>query len=379
MIRSHSAEHAEKRGRRISLKSNIVVAVFSLLVALLLLEIGVRSYDAVKGRGFFWNYRNIMSTAFESRLPFRTFGFFPYVERDGVRYISSRHDDLYPLEKPEGTFRIVAFGGSSTENIQAVRKSGIHYPLQLQSELRQRLVRENVEVINVANSAYATPHSLILLELDVLSWEPDLVILSHNTNDLSATYWPDFTFDYSNKYSDPYYLGEDYKSRFTTMNAIFQHFQLYWVVKDRLNRALNKQAFTVKRRSYGDEPDPAGVAVFERNLQSFVALAKSNGVQVLLVSQPYYAANASTSGVFEKPYNKSVVRPLPDEEAVFHAYYNKVIRRVAADTGAWFLDNAQLMPNQDEYFSDSVHYTIAGVERLAGNYADFLVATRIIE
>ena len=55
-------------------------------------------------------------------------------------------------------------------------------------------------VISVASSAYATPHSLTLLSLDVLSWDTDLVILSHNINDLQAAYMPGFKPDYSHKY-----------------------------------------------------------------------------------------------------------------------------------------------------------------------------------
>ncbi|ETX06172.1 MAG: hypothetical protein ETSY2_18725 [Candidatus Entotheonella gemina] len=121
------------------------------------------------------------------------------MKRGGIRYIASRYQELYPLEKPSGTFRIVAFGGSTTANVQAMRSQTPHYPLLLQTQLRRTLARNDIEVINVGNPSYATPHSLILLAFDVLSWQPDLVILSHNINDLTALYWPDFTFDYSNK------------------------------------------------------------------------------------------------------------------------------------------------------------------------------------
>ena len=104
-----------------------------------------------------------------------------------------------------------------------MRSGGRHYPLVVQSELRERLGRDNIEVISVANSAYATPHSLILLELDVLSWDPDLILISHATNDLTATYFPDFAYDYSHKYSDPYYLRSE---SVTVTNALFQHIQI---------------------------------------------------------------------------------------------------------------------------------------------------------
>jgi len=104
----------------------------------------------------------------------------------------------------------------------------------------------------------------------------------HNINDVGAAYWPDFTFDYSNKYSDPYYFGENLKTRYTVMNVLFQDFNSYWYLRGRIDRGLFGNEFEPKRRSYGDEPNLDAAAVFERNLTSFVTLANSNGIQTLL-------------------------------------------------------------------------------------------------
>ena len=250
-------------------------------------------------------------------------------------------------------------------------RAGIHYSLQLQSELRERLGRRDIEVITLGKGSYATPHSLIFLELDVLSWNPDLVILSHNVNDLSATYYPGFTPDYSNKYGDPYYFGD-----FTTTDAFFQHFQLYWSVKTRLGRMLNRDAYAYRTKSYGDEVNPEGIAVFMRNLRSFVTLAESNGISVLLATQPYDANQPPSN--FEKPSIKKITHPLPEELAKHHAQYNRAIETVATEKGAWFVDNARTMNNRSEYFIDPYHYTVLGVRTLAQNYAGFLIANDII-
>jgi hypothetical protein len=310
-------------------------------------------------------------------IPFRTFGIVPYATREGVRYISSRHSELYPLEKPAGTFRVVTFGGSSTEQ----KVGGAHYPLLLQSALRDRLNRDTVEVINVGNAAYATPHSLILLELDVLSWDPDLVILSENTNDRSATYFPNFTFDYSNKYSDPFYLGQNLTSRYSTMNALFQHSRVYWVARDKLITAidkLNSSDKLTRRRPQGHDPNPEGREVFKRNLRSFVTLAHSNGIEVILASQPLGPANL-VAIPYERPYNKNIFLPLVEEEISHHASYNRAIEEVAKETGVWFVDSAQVMNGVEEYFIDSVHYKEAGLRKLAQNYSDFIIGSNLMK
>jgi len=358
-----------------SFKQGLKLSFIFLLLSFIFLEIGIRSYDVLKGRGFFSSHRNRISNM-KPVFPFRTFGFKLYEERDGIRYISSVHGELYPLEKKESTFRIVCFGGSTTESIM----EGVHYPLVLQSILRERL-KKDVEVINVGYPAYATPHSLILLELDVLFWKPDLVIIGHNVNDLTTGYWSDFTFDYSNRYSNRFYLP-DHRSRFTLINLIFQHSQLYWFGKYRIGELRNivmRSRVKLRRKSYGDKPKSVAMKVFELNLRSFVTLAASNGIQVLLTTQPL---QPSEEYFFRhmgyKPYNDRVTYPFHEEFVRHHSSYNEIIKHVAMDTGVSFIDNNKIMEGRKEYFVDFVHYSKRGLEKLGRNYADFIIANGII-
>ena len=71
------------------------------------------------------------------------------VDTDAGRVISSRWQEHYPLEKAPGTFRVVAFGGSTTEN----RVGEMHYPLRLQEMLRERLGRDDLHRVRVALDA----------------------------------------------------------------------------------------------------------------------------------------------------------------------------------------------------------------------------------
>jgi lysophospholipase L1-like esterase len=362
----------DSRARETTTKQKLALIFVSVFSVLLLAELAIRSSDALRGMGFFSQHRNQLSAAQNGVRPFRMFGVDHYHDIDDVRYISSRHGETFLLDKPAGTFRIVVFGGSSTENSYAFRRAEVHYPLVVQRLLKEKLQNKRIEVINVANSAYSTVHSIILLELDVLSWNPDLVILSHNINDLLVAYWPDFAFDYSGKYRHPLYLP-DFRDKATLANVVFQQSQVYWVLKDRVNRVLPARDTDIKRRSYGFEIDGKVIDTFERNLRSFVSLATQNGIQVLLATQPLHSGeDYFIDHMAGKPYNNIVVYPLHQEFIAHHKAFNNMIANVSNETGAWFLNNNPVMDDRDELFIDYVHYSEAGVQTLAENYADFL-------
>ena len=350
------------------------MAVFVLFLGVL--ELGLRLVDVAKGRGFDWGERNLLLNQ-RPLVPFRTFGFDPYAETDAGRVISSRWQEHYPLEKPPGSFRIVAFGGSTTEN----RVEEMHYPLRLQQLLRERLGRDDIEVINVANQGYATPHALILLQLDVVHWDPDLVILSHNINDLTAAYFPGIRPDYSNKYSNEFFLS-DHENRYTAPNVLFQNSQLYWFLVGRLSKLETDRRpdEPILRERYGMEPPGEARAIFEHNVRSFVRYAQSHGITVAIGSQPF------TPGLpffdihwgFKPDSYKAAVRfPEHEELVAHHAAYNRSLERLADELVAVFIDNDAALGGREEYFTDSVHYTRAGIERLAENYADALLAAGI--
>lgn len=342
----------------------------SMILALALGEVGIRTADVIRGHRFLGGHRNRIANA-QPLVPFRTFGLIPYRNVDGVRWIASRHGELFPLRKAPGTTRIVVFGGSTTENTLVMETQGVHYPKLLQELLRRDTGSEAIEVINVANSAYATPHSLILLELDVLGWDPDIVILSHNVNDLIAAYFPGTGFDYANKYGTKFYNLPNVRSLYSLPNVLFQHSELYWVLRTRLERLgrAHDPSYVVRRVPYGMEPPADAREAFRRNLVSFVTLARGEGIEVVLGTQPLEPSEESFERHMAfKPYNDIVRYPLHEEFLAHHAAYNQVIREVAEAEGALLVDSAANFAGHPELFVDFVHYNLEGVEALAANF-----------
>jgi lysophospholipase L1-like esterase len=345
---------------------NIAAVVIALLLLLTLGELAFRLYDVSQGRSFAGDMPQIR--------PYRIFGVDLY-RVDGDRLtIQSRHGESFPFTKDDRTIRIVAFGGSTTANASNYRRDGIHYPLVLQNILQQANPSHNIEVINVGHEGYATTHFLTILAFDALSWKPDIVIISEDFNDLEASYFEIFFPDYSQKYSIEYYTPGLFE-------LLGHRSRLFRFVRSRLLRidALNR--YPVQRAHYGPLPPQLGREVFARNLKSFVTLAQSNGIKVVLGSQALEAlSEADFVEDFErKSYNNLVWYPEHDLFLRHHQAFNDIIEQVAGETGALFVNNNRILGGQEEFFEDFIHYSKLGVETVARNYADAILAAGMIE
>lgn len=353
------------------------MALMTVGIILVMAELAIRVRDSVKGYGFFNNNRNAVLRPAEVLIPFRMFGVRPNATPG---QITSRHGELYPLIKPPDTFRIVCLGGSTTECYNPGSTPGVttDYPIQLQKRLRSRLGRENIEVINMGHSAYCTTQMLILLQTDVLGWQPDLVIASENMNDLLVNWFPDFKPDYSNVYGTPFFAMPDLERGPNLLTAIPQRFQLYWVISNKL-RALDLDGRKkMRRQPWGDKP-LSGEATFRRSLESMAAICKAQGVRFALATQaedPREDMFVRHHGV--KDYNHLIVYPLHEEFLRQHAHYNEVIRRSAQSSEVPLIDNAKALEGHPEFFIDHVHYNDAGVAHLADHMADFLLTSGLI-
>ena len=365
------------------MNSFIKKGIIFILMFLVVGEFSIRARDYLKGYGFFSNeFRDKLMFSESTIVPFRMFGPRYYTEKNGEKYIVSSHDELYPLKKPKNTFRIVCFGSSTTRNEFVFRKYKIHYPLLLQNFLQDSIKNKNIEVINVAFDAYATPHFLILLELDVVSWSPDLIIISENNNDLDAAYWKDFQFDYSNKYGTKWFLPQ-FLENYTTINALFHWSSLYWYIKDKIRdyeRNLNRNNLARRRRAhFGNMPPEIIQYTFRRNLLDFYSIAHRWGISVLYASQPI---NANIESADFLPYDEDAprdVQPLLPEYKHQFKFFNNILKQVADSTNSYFVDNDSSFAEDSIYFHDAIHYTKLGVEKLAHNYADYIISKKIIK
>ena len=359
-------------------RKNLILLLGTLILLSVVGEFMVRVVDWHRGNGFISNnYRDQIERP-HPLTPYRIFGWELYREVEGIPHIVSVHGELYPLEKPNNTFRIVAFGGSTTK--QSV--DGVHYPLRLQELLQKHYPDTHIEVINVGNDAYATTHLITLLAFDVVSWDPDFIIFSENANDLSVGYFPqDYIPDYSNKYGNTFYLPQ-YEKRFTGANVFFHDSSLYWFLKGKAEMLFSgKHLKDAPRKSYGDEPPRNTENLFRRNVTTFITIAKKYNIPVVVGTQPM---NSDAAEVWDfilrgRAYTDVAVFPPFEEHKRHHHRFNEIIKEVAAREGVYLLDNEAAFAGDTRYFIDTVHYTRAGIEVLVEQYFQFFTKLNIID
>jgi len=116
-------------------------------------------------------------------------------------------------------------------------------------------------------------------------------------------------------------------------------------------------------------------------VRSFVHYVQSHDIPVVIGSQPF------TPGVeffdihwgFKPDSYKDALRlPAHEEFVAHHAAYNRSLERLAKEFDVLFVDNAAALDGREEYFTDSVHYTRVGIERLAKSYADALLRAGLL-
>ena len=291
-----------------------------------------------------------------------------YRSRNGLNrhnLLGYRGDEI-EIPKPEGRFRIVVLGGSSTytDAVEDYRKS---FTYILQTILRDKYGYDKVEVVNAGVGGYSSFESLINLEFRVLDIEPDLIIVYHGTNDVHARLVPPSLYKGDNS-------GRR-KQWFIPKLGILDWVVFLRIMAYRLDILPNQNALAVLvdtptskdgvmgyNKQIGGDPtivlNNNPPKYFERNLINMIAIAKANHVEILLTTwafSPLFADYAATSH-YQKGFAEN----------------NNMIRDLAARQEIAMFDFAKLMPNFKELWSDGRHVNERGAVIKAELFAEFL-------
>ena len=87
--------------------------------------------------------------------------------------------------KPPGTFRIAYLGGSATYCAE-VSAQEITWPHIVTEQVRERYPDRLVDYVNAGVPGYSTTQSIKNLESRIAALDPDIIVIYHGTNDLSA-------------------------------------------------------------------------------------------------------------------------------------------------------------------------------------------------
>ncbi len=301
-----------------------------------------------------------------------------YFPRPNYRKGALSHNSLgfrgeeFPAVKPAGEYRVVCLGESSMYDV-SIADDGKIFTARLQALLREQYGRRNVRVVNAAAGGYDSWESLINLEFRVLDIGPDLVVVSHGTNDVHPRLVP----------------HEKYRGDNSGMRRQWHSPRIPWWEKICLLRLFLRSAGWIHPVSLEDltqvqGPDTAYLysrdarrsgeiierlksnppVYLERNLGNMIAVARENGVRIMLATWAY------------SPHRG-------DYAATTHYQYgfretNEAILDVARRHGVPCFDFAGVMPQGKEYWADGRHCNEAGAQKKAELYADFLVREGLV-
>ena len=282
-------------------------------------------------------------------------------------------NDEFPQQKPDGIFRIVALGGSSTYDVSIPDNKQI-FTAQLEKLLKEEYGYENVQVINAGVPGYNTWEILANLEFRVLDLDPDLVIIYENTNDVHARLVVPAA-----------YRGDDLGRRQVWQVphvAWWEHSAALRIASRALNitRQVSIDDF-VSAPTYLSWPfedrlesanlDPTQILkenppiYYRRNLENMIAIAKEHDVQILFSTWAYspFLKDYASQAYYQQGFREN----------------NEVVKDVATSHDIPLFDFASVMPQEAQYWADGRHVNEAGALIKARLFARFLQDQGLLE
>jgi len=376
--------------RKKELAKNLILLLIVLIICFIFLEITLR----VCGIGVVNKESNSYFIKHSDYNPFLIFG--PninqeYLQTNGeIVYWNSQgfrmKEDL-SLEKDSNEYRIISLGGSTTENLP--NGMNLHYPEETCKILNQFYsFNKKINCVNSGKSAYTTAHSLIRLQFDLLQFNPDMITIMHNINDLGVNLFPsDDKSNYANKYLFGYYaqrFNVDYLEKLIRKESVV--INNFYRLIGRVNRELfvdkietkqGKTIFTTVR--FSEEPvELKYEGSFKNNLIAIAEIAKAHNITVVFLSQPAIFTDEKIAlGMGHAEYNDVILWPKKDDFKEMFEEYNQVIKDVAKEENVFFIDMYNLFSHDEKYFTDVCHYTPEGIIRFGEIFSDEL--SKILE
>jgi lysophospholipase L1-like esterase len=360
--------------------TNISLSIFSVLFILGGCEVIFRIYDANRGLTIRDHQFQTSNSGYVKHPHIGIVHRVPWNwENDIViNHLGFRGVTPESIEKTDGAYRIICIGGSTTFGVVAEDET---YPVQLSNILNDEVEGRTIEVINAGVSSYTTVESLINLELRLLDYQPNMIVIYHAINDLRGNWIPNFKSDYTHyTKSWEYETTSEYLAKFEDVGDSFleENSVFYWIVRNRLQNWVLSRIINTHPDNYITEPvrEFKTAKPFKRNILNMIAIAKLHGIEVVLSS---FALNLSKDWPDEKkqkyfieqnPFNmspNSIDETIDGIEA-----HNTVIREIAGATNVIFVDNGGIIPADESLFTDAMHPNAAGNALLARNIADVI-------
>lgn len=271
------------------------------------------------------------------------------------------------VPKPKGRVRIALLGGSTTYE-DFVKDWHKDFARQLEEELRKRLPDRDIEVINAGLPGWDSWEDLINLEFRLLDLDLDLIIIYEGTNEVHARLVRPNAYKADNSGSKKQWERKPcleltclkLVQRITGLDTygfdIIASSAALYPKSDEYNAILGMrptEALAKNSPKYS-----------ERNLRNIIAVARENGIDVLLATWAWsdqlgdYAATSHYQQGFREQ--------------------NDIVKSVGKLKDVPVYDFAVDMPKDITYWGDGRHNNEAGIALKAQLFATFMVNNNIL-
>ena len=207
-------------------------------------------------------------------------------------------------------------------------------------------------MLNFGIDGFTTQESLINLAVNVLDYDPDVLIIHHALNDLMPRLYREPKRDYSHFRKTFSYDLRPIASR--SHLYLFVHKLLYG------EPSLANTTMTVNDADTENPYLPGQLAgdgsVFERNLRIMISIAEGAGIAVVLTTMPY------SLDPEKLPAQWSIKHETKVEGMMQH---NQIIRELASEGGLPLVDLDAEMTGVEDFYYDHVHCNKRGNMRKA--------------
>lgn len=368
----------------------LVLTVCSVLITFVFLEVGMRIWiNNFAGERRFLKYASLkqLEKKYSNIKPrwsvHRYLGHFPtpdYSKGENRHNSLGYRADEIAIPKPEGQFRIVCLGGSTTYTT-SIENYRLSYPNLLEKELHERGFK-NINVVNAGVGAYTSWESLINFEFRALDLQPDMIIIYHSVNDILARLvWPPNAYKGDNS-------GSAFATSMTMPNILeYSTLMRYLMIRldivephAHLERSLKKPPETNYANTFYNQnvenryPDDIFKQVsaekmlmtnkpeyFRRNIENIIAIAQYRKIETVIATFSYCSDFADN--------------PFVTCEEFISAYdeMNQVLKSLSEKTNVNLFDFANSFPKDKTYFTDGIHVNVDGAKLKAMMFADYLI------
>lgn len=372
-------------------KQNVVLVLVSGLVIIGLLEIAAKIYiEHFASEKHIERYASLEQRALTGyQSAYKLHRYLGFIHSPNYRHGENYHNSLgyrgdeFPQDKPEGEFRIVCIGGSTTYTSK-VENPKDAYPAVLEKQLKTHGY-SNVRVVNAGGLSYTSYESLINFQLRIIDLAPDLIIIHHGVNDINArVVWPHSAYQADNS---------GYRTNLLTYDYVHGN---QWWVEFNLGRIINYHTrdYESQRALLTDqgmaesslmfdfryqiitETYPSGVfsqvkldeilaanppIYFKQNLSNLIALAQAEDIGVVL-STMIISNDSTRRSMHQHPAYRNAL-----------AEHNVMLKDLAEERHVPVYDFSAEFPADSRHFVDDIHLNVEGAKIKAELFANFLM------